>query len=192
MKKFFPVVALLALLLSGCGKTDMAQDSSDAPAGYSTYTSDGPPFSILYPQDWAYFGKGETGTTMATFVSPKDGEGDNFQENLAVEFGIFEDPPSLDEWTEFYLNTGRKELTNFQILSTEKITIGGVPAVRTIFSGELEGLADELTGFQVDLVQTDSEGEDIFNSLQFLGLTKDFSTFRPTVEIMANSYRFMD
>ena len=119
MKKGLILVACVSVFIVACGK----KSKSD----YKTVDGKqfkGPDFTIDMPDGWN-IQKGLMGTAiMAT--SPKDGPGDQFQENINITLENIPSNIDLDKYVDISVTNAKQVLLDYKTVKREKVTINGV------------------------------------------------------------------
>ena len=120
---------------------------SVAGVGLYLHFQDG--FSITGPQGWEKK-TGEMGTEVM-YLSPQEGAGDQFRENLNVVVEKLPSAMSLDGYLRAALPNVKKMLTDYDLLEQARTSINGVKAERMVFTHRMGAM--EIKALQYYLVK---------------------------------------
>lgn len=106
--------------------------------GWLTYTDPAKKFTISYPKDWTTRSVNEA----IAFLSPQEGAGDSFQENVNVlPQDLSAQPMTLEQYTEL----SRKQITDAfgpnAVVSTAPKTLAGQKAMEMVYTMNYQGRA---------------------------------------------------
>ncbi|MBA7594491.1 hypothetical protein ES703_01435 [subsurface metagenome] len=134
------LLGILLLLCFACGGGEEEATPTPTPtAGYLTYTDEANGFSIWYPEDWDRDESAE-GTTL--FRSPRSfpcggSAPDEFHPYVCVYYWQY--PSKVDLQQEFdLLKQESEQWRGYTHISTEEMTVNGVPAIKHVFTYRLE------------------------------------------------------
>jgi len=140
VRGFLPAAAIvIGLSLTGCERP-MPQASGrhvDQARGYS----------IEFPEGWGIQSQDDAALICA--LSPRDGKDDPFSENITVLVETFDEPRTLDEYTERNRQTWLKEAKAFKEHESGQATLDGVQARWIIHSQEVEGMEQKILTYAV-------------------------------------------
>lgn len=135
-------------------------------------------FSIGYPSDWVI----KTQGPIAIFVSSKEGNTDDFLENLNVIVAAVEQPVTLDEYANAGVDQLKDMFTEFNMLSKDKTTLSGSPAIRLVYEASKDGQSNKF-------MQVVSKSDDKFFILTYTGSLKGYDTHLSTAQEMIASFK---
>jgi hypothetical protein len=110
--------------------TPPAEPTEDA---FLAYQNQG--ITIEHPKDWEV--KENQAGAIVAFMSPSEGWGDSFSENVNVFVENLTAPMSLEEYGELSIKNAPKLIQNFNLLKTETATIGNVAAQKMEYTGDV-------------------------------------------------------
>jgi hypothetical protein len=91
-------------------------------------------FTIQYPMDWEKQ-VGALGSAVL-ILSPREGDSDQFRENVNVLVQKLPDRMTLDQYTKLSLDQAPKLITRFDLLDQGSTQVAGRPAHRVHYRGE--------------------------------------------------------
>ena len=118
---------LLSLLLAACGGSDSTPD------GFKVYEDTEGRFSVLYPENWDVL---QEPGTIVSFAEPQAEGVDRAYANVNAE--AMEEPVNPAEYMDRVLPLMEEMLPEFQLLSSEEVTVNGVDGVRVNYSFSLQ------------------------------------------------------
>jgi hypothetical protein len=101
---------------------------------FGSYSDSKYGFTIQYPKDWERQ-VGALGSAVL-ILSPREGDSDNFRENVSVLVQMVPDKMTLDQYTELSLDQASKLITGFDLLDQGSTQLAGRPARRIHYRGE--------------------------------------------------------
>jgi serine/threonine-protein kinase len=112
--------------------------------GWLTYTDPGKKFTISYPKEWTT----RSVNNAIAFLSPQEGAGDTFQENVNVlQQDLSAQPMTLDNYTEL----SRKQITDAfganAVVSTAPKSIAGQKGVEMVYTMNYQGRALKIRAY---------------------------------------------
>lgn len=134
MKKFKPLAALCCvcmLILSGCSTT--------VNKGYKFLRSSPVGIAIEYPPSWTCEVDKEAGS--AAFVTPEEGFGDEYQENVTIlSVEISDQPGAYDEYVIDYMESLPDTVENYRLVSEQNVTIDNKDSYKIVFESSNDQL----------------------------------------------------
>jgi hypothetical protein len=129
----------LVLLLSACGGGSAkisTPTSAPSPTGsFLTYTNDAEGFTIGYPADWEKNEQVEG--TVVLFKSPSEGLTDPVRESVGVTTEALPSSSiSIGTYTDAAIGQVQKAIPEFDMTSSEDITVAGHPGHRIVYTGK--------------------------------------------------------
>lgn len=134
-KKHIVILGSL-LLLVGAGCT-ASPESTNESATAMTYENSTHNFEITYPDGWEKQEPSEGPVVM--FFSPLRSTDDTFSENVNIIVQDLGGVVTLDQYVEASLEALGQGLQNFELESSERVTVDGTPAERITYTGSYEG-----------------------------------------------------
>jgi hypothetical protein len=101
---------------------------------FASYSDSKYGFTIQYPKDWEKQ-VGALGSAVV-MLSPREGDSDEFRENVNVLVQMLPDKMTLDQYTELSLDQASKLITGFDLLDQGSTQLAGRPARRIHYRGE--------------------------------------------------------
>ena len=136
-------VALLALLtLPSCrGKQDEKESSATAAAaGQAVYENTGARLNLTHPTTWTKLQFGEQGTkALVAFLSPPDDNGE--RQHLAFDVRKLtpdQQSTTAEKLKDATIAEAKAVFPKFELISSEKTTLGGHEAYRTVYTAGTE------------------------------------------------------
>ncbi|MCC5631378.1 protein kinase [Nostoc sphaeroides CHAB 2801] len=139
--------------------------------------------SIKYPPSWEKTVAPDRITgNLVKFISPKEGNADNYLENLNLIVQDFpEAQKELEEFTKSYLDEIKQSYPNIKISEEGKSQLSNRPAYQVVYSFEEDGI--NIKRLQVWMVKN--------NKVYIITYTADvakYSEYFPTAQTMINSF----
>jgi hypothetical protein len=138
-------------------------------------------FRISAPADWEV--QQDKGPLRWVAVSPLQGAGDTFRENMNVVLDGLVRPVELSEYYEAQLGQLEQGFQGFRVVSTEERAMAGQRAMRLIYEHTLG--ARTIRGVTYFFVLPDRAV-----ALTGTAVAAQFDAYFPTFEAMASSFRF--
>jgi hypothetical protein len=103
---------------------------------WSTYTDKANKFSIQYPNDWSKEIRGNS----TIFLSPLNGSGDRFKENVNLMLqDLSQQPVTLEHYTDITKESVIANLGKQAIVSLKDATIQGIAAKEIVYNMNMNG-----------------------------------------------------
>jgi hypothetical protein len=172
------------VLLSACGGGSVKSatpTSAASPTGtFLTYTNDTEGFTIGYPADWEKNEQVEG--TVVLFKSPSEGMTDPVRESVGVTTEALPSSSiSIDTYSEAAIGQVQKAIPEFDMTSSESITLAGHPGHRIVYTGTQGSI--ELEWQQVFTVVGDKA-----YILTFVALPDSYSRFVGIAQSMFDTF----
>jgi len=95
-------------------------------------------FSIQVPADWQQSGQDLYGQEVIYFISPMESQQDYFQENISIMIFPLQYQMDLEALANMYAQQSQYQIPNLQVVQTQNITIGNVPAKYALYTGSMQ------------------------------------------------------
>jgi hypothetical protein len=181
MKGKFLVLALIIglIFVSGC----LCNSSYNLPLskqGFLTYTNSEYGFKIDYPADWSV--RENIMGAVVVFLSPRESTSDNFLENVNII--VQDNSMTLEEYTNISLAQLPQYVSDLEIISSERTTLGGNPAYKVVFTGVYNN-SNRLEWMQVWTMKDNK-----VYLITYTAQPQSFSKYLPQVQHMFDSFEF--
>ncbi|MBC1279988.1 serine/threonine protein kinase, partial [Nostoc sp. UCD121] len=125
--------------------------------------------SIKYPTDWEKTVTPDRITgNLVKFISPKEGNADNYLESLNLIVQDFPEPQKeLEQFTKSYLDEIKQSYPNIKIIQEGKSQLSNTPAYQVVYSFEEDGM--NIKRLQIWMVKTNLT----FHGMWKRGLVRD-------------------
>lgn len=142
-------------------------------------------FSVEFPDTWeleqGFSSEGLDFVVVA--LSPSEGEGDKFIENMNILVEELTEAVPLDQYFDWNLRGLKQELPGFTVKDQSKVEIDGVPMVRIAYTWTVDD--SETSTYQYIFVK-----ENKGFVLTFSSNPEKFEQYRPTFDKIARSFDF--
>jgi hypothetical protein len=157
------------------------QTTSNSNNTFLTYTNSAYGIKVQYPSTWTRSAN-QSSNEIVRFISPPGTVPVSL--NIIVKPGLSQSIP-----LQLYVNAGidilKKSIPNFDLISSNATTLGGVPAEKMVYTGNLP------SGLKLKLIQSfaikDTTGYIVTSGT----LPDDFTSYLPTVQKMISSFSFI-
>lgn len=175
-KRVFSVVLIfLTVFLSGCEKATVE--------GFSLYRSTPLGFSMEYPSFWEKTADVKEG--IAAFVTPQEGFGDEYRENVSVQ-RFTPETPSLEDYSKKYLENLEGTLKNYKLVSEEDTELAGEPAYKIVYESQDDDETASMRFLQIFALH----GGNIY-VLSYMADFNGYAYFLSFAEKMIATFRFL-
>jgi hypothetical protein len=134
------LLAMLTLLPSCRGKQDEKESTATTPAGQAIYENAGAGLHLTYPTAWTRLQFGEQGTkALVAFLSPPDDNGE--RQHLAFDVHKLspdQQSATAEKLKDAAIAEAKTVFPKFELISSEKTTLGGHEAYRTVYTAGTE------------------------------------------------------
>ncbi|GGB07040.1 PsbP-related protein [Puia dinghuensis] len=149
--------------------------------GWLTYTNSANKFTVNYPKEWTHR---ETGNSVL-FLSPKENENDDFQENVNIMLqDLSANPLNLEQYTALSKKMITENAAASTILSSTPTTFAGQKAMETIYTMTFEGRAMKLQ--QIWFIKNKTAYVFTYTAEQ-----SQYARYEPTATAIINSFKFL-
>ena len=133
-------LALIAVLvLTSCRNSQNAKDSTADPSAQAVYHNPGAKLRLTYPTAWTKLQYGEQGTkALVVFLSPTDEKGERQHLAFDVRKLSQDQPTTPEQFNDTAIAEAKKVFPKFELISSEKTTLGGREAYRTVYQAGTE------------------------------------------------------
>ena len=148
--------------------------------GWLTYTDSANKFTVNYPKEWVH----KETVNSVLFLSPKENDNDNFQENVNILLqDLSEKPMNLEQYTTLSKKMIKENAPSSAIISSTPTTFAGQRSVETIYTMTFEGRA-------MKLKQTWFIKNKTAYVLTFTAEQSKYDKYEPTATAIINSFKF--
>jgi len=137
-------------------------------------------FALELPEGWE-IGQAPNDKTVV-MLSPMEGEDDPFRENMNVIVTELDADISLQDLFNLNVNNAKMMLPSFEAIAVEPLEISGAPAMKLIYSFEIEGTTLK------NIVYILLKGRTMY-TITFSCLEQRFDEFRPAFETIGSSFQ---
>ncbi|MDD3713632.1 MAG: DcrB-related protein, partial [Atribacterota bacterium] len=95
-------------------------------------------FSIQVPAGWQQSAQDFYGQEVIYFISPMESQQDFFQENISIMIFPLQYQMDLDTLANMYTQQSQSQIPNLQVVQSQNITIGNVPAKYALYTGSMQ------------------------------------------------------
>ena len=151
---------------------------------FSTYENIDYGIKIEYPKNWTVDEVTEP-PVVVQFLSPREGIGDTFQENVTIAYEELPQPMTLQEYTESSINLLRGLFTEFNLIEQSDTTLAGNPAQEILYTGKMEGT--DLKCMQVITLKDDK-----VYILTYTAFPTTYPRYLQAVQTMTESFEIVE
>jgi hypothetical protein len=137
-------------------------------------------FALELPEGWE-LGEAPNENT-AVLLSPLEGEGDAFRENMNVIVTKLDADISLSDLFNLNVENAKMMLPGFEAIEVEAVDVAALPAMKLIYSFTVEGTTLK------NIVYILLDGRTMY-TITFSCLEARFDEFRPVFEMIGSSFQ---
>jgi hypothetical protein len=151
---------------------------------FQTYRSPKYPLELQYPQDW----ESQSITdpfdgTILKLVPPIEQEMGSPNVEIVVRVkDLSEDPPTLQEYTDFTIDTIKARFPDSEIISQRSVTFAHSPAYKVIYTGTEEGE-------DVKLIQVGTLKQYATYNITYKAPLNEFDNYEEVAELVISSFK---
>src|SRR5687768_6396552 len=132
-------LALLLLSVASCRNDQPGRETAPPSSATAVYHNPGARLRLTYPTSWTTLQYGEQGTkALVAFFSPPDEKGERQHLAFDVRKLSQDQPTTAEQFKDAAIAEAKKVFPKFELISSEKTTLGGQEAYRTVYQAGTE------------------------------------------------------